>query len=138
MAIFAYGSMVYPAIEAAKNLAKDGIEATVINARFVKPLDEKLLLELVENHSLILTVEEAYLAGGFGSAVMEFLEAKEVLNDVKIVRLGVPDRIITHGDPNLLKAKYGLDADGIYNKIKEHSEYIEMRRTANKRLKLVK
>ncbi len=138
VAIFAYGSMVYPAIEAAKNLAKDGIKATVVNARFVKPLDEKLLLELVENHSLILTVEEAYLAGGFGSAVMEVLEAKEVLNDVKIVRLGVPDRIITHGDPNLLKAKYGLDADGIYNKIKENAESIKTRRTEKKQLKLVK
>ena len=140
VAIFAYGSMVYPAIEAAKNLEKDGIEATVINARFVKPLDEKLLLELVENHSLILTVEEAYLAGGFGSAVMEFFEQKGVLNNLKVVRLGVPDRIITHGDPNLLRAKYGLDADGIYNKIKEYSEFIELqRRTVDKqRLKLVK
>ena len=138
VAILALGSMVYPAVEAAENLAKDGIEATVINARFVKPLDEKLILELAENHSLILTVEEAYLAGGFGSAVLEFLEEKEKLSDVKIVRLGVPDRIITHGDPNLLKAKYGLDADGIYNKIKQHSEYIELRRTGAKRLKLVK
>lgn len=138
VAILALGSMVYPAVEAAENLAKDGIEATVINARFVKPLDEKLILEVVENHDLILTVEEAYLAGGFGSAVLEFLEEKEKLNDVKIVRLGVPDRIITHGDPNLLKAKYGLDADGIYNKIKQYSEYIEMRRAGAKRLKLVK
>ena len=139
VAILAYGSMVYPAIEAAENLAKEGTEATVVNARFVKPLDEKLILELLADHSLILTVEEAYLAGGFGSAVMEFLEQKEVLSDVKVIRLGVPDRIITHGDPNLLKAKYGLDADGIYNKIKENIEYIEMRRTADKkRLKLVK
>lgn len=138
VAILALGSMVYPSVEAAENLAKEGIEATVINARFVKPLDEKLILELAENHDLILTVEEAYLAGGFGSAVLEFLEEKEKLNDVKIIRLGVPDRIITHGDPNLLKAKYGLDADGIYNKIKQHSEYIEMRRAGAKRLKLVK
>ncbi len=139
VAILAYGSMVYPAMEAAENFAKDGIEATVVNARFVKPLDEKLILELLEDHSLILTVEEAYLAGGFGSAVLEFLEEKKVLNDVRVVRLGVPDRIITHGDPNLLKAKYGLDADGIYNKLKENIEYIETRRTAeNKRLKLVK
>ena len=138
VAILAYGSMVYPAVEAAENLAKEGNAATVVNARFVKPLDEKLILRLLEDHSLILTVEEAYLAGGFGSAVLEFLEEKEVLNDVKVARLGVPDRIVTHGDPNLLKAKYGLDADGIYNKIKENIEYVEMRRTSNKRLKLVK
>ncbi len=138
VAILAYGSMVYPAMEAAKNLAKDGIEAAVVNARFVKPLDEKLIRNLAETKSLILTVEEAYLAGGFGSAVLEFLEANNLLDQVKIIRMGVPDRIITHGDPKLLLAKYGLDADGIYNKIKENSEIIEQRRTVGKRLKLVK
>ncbi len=137
-AILAYGSMVYPAMEAAKNLVKDGIEATVVNARFVKPLDEKLIRNLAETKSLIVTVEEAYLAGGFGSAVLEFLEANNLLDQVKIIRMGVPDRIITHGDPKLLLAKYGLDADGIYNKIKENSEIIEQRRTTGKRLKLVK
>ena len=72
--------MVYPAVEAAERLEKEGISATVINARYVKPLDEKLILELAGKHSLFLTVEEAYLAGGFGSAVMEFLEEREVLN----------------------------------------------------------
>ena len=138
LAILAYGSMVYPALEAAGNLAKKGIEATVVNARFVKPLDEKLILNLAETKSLIVTVEEAYLAGGFGSAVLELLEANDLLDKVKIVRMGVPDRIVTHGDPKLLLAKYGLDADGIYNKVKEYSEFIEQRRSKTKRLKLVK
>ena len=138
LAILAYGSMVYPALEAAKNLAKKGIEAAVVNARFVKPLDEKLILNLAETKSLIVTVEEAYLAGGFGSAVLELLEANDLLDKVKVIRMGVPDRIVTHGDPKLLLAKYGLDADGIYNKVKEYSEFIEQRRSKTKRLKLVK
>jgi 1-deoxy-D-xylulose-5-phosphate synthase len=137
-AILAYGSMVYPAMEAAENLACEGVEATVVNARFVKPLDEKLIMNLAETKSLIITVEEAYLAGGFGSAVLELLEVNDMLGKVKVIRMGVPDRIITHGDPKLLLAKYGLDADGIYSKIKENIEIVEERSAKNKRLKLVK
>src|SRR5688572_1941683 len=74
VAIIAYGSMVNPAVDAASILAEKGIKPTVVNARFVKPLDTKLFLSLAESHSLIVTVEDAYLAGGFGSAVMELLE----------------------------------------------------------------
>ncbi|HEX8369330.1 MAG TPA: 1-deoxy-D-xylulose-5-phosphate synthase [Pyrinomonadaceae bacterium] len=135
IAILAYGSMVYPSVEAAKNLEKDGVETTVVNARYVKPLDSELILALAQSKRLIVTVEEAYLAGGFGSAVMELLEANGMLDSVKIVRLGVPDRIVTHGDPKLLLAKYGLDADGIYNKVKETIDILEERRAGKKRLK---
>jgi 1-deoxy-D-xylulose-5-phosphate synthase len=135
IAVVAYGSMVYPSMEAARNLEKDGIETTVVNARFVKPLDSELILALAQSKRLIVTVEEAYLAGGFGSAVMELLEENGMLDSVKIVRLGVPDRIVTHGDPKLLLAKYGLDADGIYNKVKETIEVLEERRAGKKRLK---
>jgi 1-deoxy-D-xylulose-5-phosphate synthase len=138
IAIIAYGSMVYPSQAAAENLLKDGIEATVVNARFVKPLDSELILNLARTNRVIITVEEAYLAGGFGSAVMEFLEEKGFLDKVKIIRMGVPDRIITHGDPKLLLAKYGLDADGIYQKAKETIESLEERRVEKKRLKVVK
>src|SRR3990172_10367190 len=74
IAIVAYGSMVHAALEASENLAKDGIETTVVNARFVKPLDAELLVALAGTKRLIVTVEEAYLAGGFGSAVLEILE----------------------------------------------------------------
>ena len=135
-AIIAYGSMVYPAMEAAENLEKDGIEATVVNARFVKPLDAELILALAQTKRVIVTVEEAYLAGGFGSAVMELLEENNLLDKVKVVRMGVPDRIITHGDPKLLLAKYGLDADGIYQKVKETIEILEERKAGRKRLKI--
>jgi 1-deoxy-D-xylulose-5-phosphate synthase len=138
IAIIAYGSMVYPSAQAAENLSKDGIEATVVNARFVKPFDTELILNLARSNRVIITVEEAYLAGGFGSAVMEFLEEKGLLDKVKVIRMGVPDRIITHGDPKLLLAKYGLDADGIYQKAKETFESLEERRVGKKRLKVVK
>jgi 1-deoxy-D-xylulose-5-phosphate synthase len=132
VAVVAYGSMVHPAVKAAEQLAKDGVEATVVNARFVKPLDAELLLALARTKRLIVTVEEAYLAGGFGSAVTELLEENGLLDAVRVVRMGVPDRIITHGDPKLLLAKYGLDADGIYTRVREAWEVLEERRAGSR------
>ncbi len=129
VAIIAYGSMAHPSLKAAEQLSKDGIEATVVNARFVKPLDAGLLLALARTKRLIVTVEEAYLAGGFGSAVMELLEENGLLDKLRLIRMGVPDRIITHGDPKLLLAKYGLDSDGIYTRVREGVEVLEERRT---------
>ena len=138
IAVIAYGSMVYPAVQAAESLAKDGIDATVVNARFVKPLDEKLILEIAGSHRLIVTVEEAYLAGGFGSAVMELLEMHGMQDKVKVVRMGVPDRIVTHGDAKLLLAKYGLDADGIYQKVKTSAAALGEKPLGRKPLRAVK
>lgn len=111
--LLAYGSMVNPALEAAEQLKQKGIEATVVNARFVKPLDKELILKSAAETPLMVTIEEAYLAGGFGSAVMELLESKNVQDDVKVVRMGVDDEIVTHGDAKRLLAEYGLNADGI-------------------------
>ncbi len=113
VALIAYGSMVYPSIDAADRLAKDGIRPTVVNARFVKPLDSETILSIAREHRLLVTVEEAYLAGGFGSAVMELLEENGLQDQVKVVRMGVPDEIVSHGDPKRLLADYLLDADGI-------------------------
>lgn len=118
-AIIAYGSMVYPAVEAAEILSKDGIDATVVNARFVKPLDAQLILGIAREVGLLVTVEEAYLAGGFGSAVMELLEANGLQDKVKVVRMGVADEIVTHGDAKRLLAQYGLNAEGIALRVKE-------------------
>ncbi|MDX6614468.1 MAG: 1-deoxy-D-xylulose-5-phosphate synthase [Blastocatellia bacterium] len=134
VAIVAYGSMVHPSLQAAENLAKEGIEASVVNARFVKPLDASLLLALARTKRLIVTVEEAYLAGGFGSAVMELLEENGLQDKVRVVRMGIPDRLITHGDPKLLLAKYGLDTDGIYTRIKESVEVLEDRRAKRQKV----
>jgi 1-deoxy-D-xylulose-5-phosphate synthase len=117
--ILAFGSMVYPAVEAAETLAKSGVQATVINARFVKPLDADAILAAAKDTGLIVTVEESYLAGGFGSAVLELLEENGVQDAVKVVRLGVPDEIVTHGDPKTLLAQYGLDANGITEAVRK-------------------
>src|SRR5437773_8999686 len=134
IAIVAYGSMVHPSLQAAENLAKDGIETTVVNARFVKPLGSALLLALARTKRLIVTVEEAYLAGGFGAAVLELLEENGLQDKVRLVRMGVPDRIVTHGDAKLLLAKYGLDADGIYTRVKESFEVLEDRRAKHQKV----
>jgi 1-deoxy-D-xylulose-5-phosphate synthase len=134
VAIVAYGSMVHPSLTAAANLAKDGIETTVINARFAKPLDSALLLALAKTKRLIVTVEEAYLIGGFGAAVLELLEENGLQDQVRVVRMGVPDRIVTHGDPKLLLAKYGLDADGIYTRVKESVEVLDDRRAKHRKV----
>ncbi len=128
IAIVAYGSMVHPALHAAENLAKEGIETTVVNARFVKPLDASLLLALARTKRLLVTVEEAYLAGGFGSAILELLEENGLQDKVRVVRMGIPDRLVTHGDPKLLLAKYGLDVDGIYTRVRESIDVLDDRR----------
>ncbi|CAN5733299.1 1-deoxy-D-xylulose-5-phosphate synthase [soil metagenome] len=138
VAIIAYGSMVGPAVDAAVMLEKDGIDATVVNARFVKPIDEKMLMEIAETHRLIVTVEEAYLSGGFGSAVIEALELHGLQDKVKVMRLGVPDRIVTHGDAQLLLAKYDLDADGIYQRTRQQTEALGQKSASRKRLRAVK
>jgi 1-deoxy-D-xylulose-5-phosphate synthase len=134
VAIVAYGSMVYPSLKAAEQLASERIECTVVNARFVKPLDAELLLALARTRRLIVTVEEAYLAGGFGSAVMELLEENGLQDQVRVVRMGVPDRLVTHGDPKLLLAKYGLDPDGIYTRVRESVEVLEERRAKRQKV----
>jgi len=115
--ILALGTLVHPSLKAAEKLAADGISASVVNARFVKPLDEELITCLANEKSFLITVEEAALMGGFGSAVMELLESRN-LQGCKLLRIGVPDRLIPHGSPSLLHAKYGIDADGIYEKIR--------------------
>ena len=110
--ILALGASVYPALEAAQELAKQGFSATVVNARFVKPLDESLILSLAARHGRVLTVEENVMAGGFGSAVLELL-ADRGLFGVTVKRLGIPDCFVEHGTQDILRQKYGLDAAGI-------------------------
>jgi 1-deoxy-D-xylulose-5-phosphate synthase len=118
VAILGIGSEVPYCLGAAERLAADGIGATVVNARFVKPLDKELILALARSHGSIVTVEDHYLMGGFGSAVMELLEQNR-LHEVRVLRLGWPDRLIEHGGQGLLLAKYGLDTDAIYSRVKD-------------------
>jgi len=118
VAIIAIGSMVYPSLAAAKRLAMDGITAAVVNARFVKPLDAELILALAKKTCRVVTAEEHSLLGGFGSAVLECLDAS-LTTGVKTLRIGLPDKYIEHGSQSVLRHKYGLDADGIYATIKD-------------------
>lgn len=138
VAIVAYGSMVTPAQEAAERLQKAGLHPTVVNARFVKPLDEELFVLLANENSVLITVEEAYLSGGFGSAVMEFLEGKGLLEKVKVIRLGVPDEIVTHGDAKTLLAGYGLDASGIFETASNAYAEIDNRQLSAGKLRVVR
>jgi len=111
--ILAVGSTVYPAISAAETLAAEGLDAGVVNARFVKPLDEELLLDLAEDTGRILCVEENNIVGGFGSAVAELLGEKKGFGGTRIKRLGIPDVFVEHGTQEELRASLGLDAAGI-------------------------
>ena len=119
IAILALGSMVYPCLEAAEKLEASGIRATVINARFVKPLDEELICCLAAEKQFLVTAEEGTEAGGFGAVATSLLHDRKI--PTHILRIAVPDRIIPHGAPNLLHAKYGLDVDGIVQRVKNYA-----------------
>ena len=106
IAILAFGTLLYPALEAA-----EALDATVVNMRWAKPLDVELLLEVAVRHHALVTLEEGATMGGAGSAVMEALAAAQVT--MPVLQLGLPDVFIEHGDPARLLALQGLDADGI-------------------------
>ncbi len=111
LSIVAYGTMVGPALAAAATLALEGIHATVVNARFAKPLDAERLLALAARTPRMLTVEEHVAAGGFGSAVGELFDEQGLKVDLEII--GVPDEWVDHGTQTLWRTHFGLDANGI-------------------------
>ena len=129
VAILAVGIMVMPALEAAERLAKDGVSAAVVNARFVKPLDDELILRLAKKTGRIVTAEEHALQAGFGSAVLELLETAR-LASVKSMRIGLPDIFIEHGTQAILRKKYGLDADGVYNSVRKFMDETSLKAVA--------
>ena len=112
LAIVAIGATVYPAIAAAEKLKEKGISVRVINARFVKPLDEKLLCHTAHILKRIITVEENVLMGGFGSAVLELFEQKGI-RDAVVKRLGIRDEFVEHASQGELRKLYGIDEEGI-------------------------
>ncbi len=118
-AILAYGSTIALAEQAALELAENGIHAAVVNARWAKPLDEELIARLAQTVRRIVTVEDHMVAGGFGSAVLEFLEARNLLHEVDIRVIGYPDRLIEHGAPSILKELYGLTASHIKDVVRD-------------------
>lgn len=111
--LLALGTMVYPALEAATLLEKEnGLALTVVNARFVKPLDETLITDLARKYGSLVTLEENALQGGFGTAVLELLSEAD-LNSVRVLRIGYPDLPIPQGEQHELRAMLGLDPAGI-------------------------
>jgi 1-deoxy-D-xylulose-5-phosphate synthase len=118
LAIIAIGSTVGPALAAAKMLSAEGRSIKVINARFVKPLDEELILQTAAAINKIITVEENMLRGGFGTAVLELLAEKGVTG-VSVKRLGIPDEFVRHASQTQQRHQYGLDEYGIIGAIKE-------------------
>lgn len=117
MALIAIGNAVHPALAAAERLGKEGIKASVINARFIKPLDKELISSMAKNIKRIITIEENMIAGGFGSAVLEYLNSMDI-PDIKIKILGIPDEFVEQGSQAILRKKYGIDEEGIYQACK--------------------
>jgi len=117
VSIIAIGNTVYPSLEAAELLEKEGIAAAVVNARYVKPLDNELILNQAEKSGKILTVEEHVRAGGFGSAVLELLAQQDLR--VEVYNLAVPDEFIQQGDTVIMRKEYKLDGPGIADTVRK-------------------
>ncbi|HUC01082.1 MAG TPA: 1-deoxy-D-xylulose-5-phosphate synthase [Solirubrobacterales bacterium] len=120
VALLGYGYGVTVAREAAAILAEHGLDVTVADARFAKPLDGELATRLAREHELLVTIEENVLAGGFGSAVLEHLEdafAEGPAERARVLRVGLPDRYVTHGKPALLRGEVGLTGQSVADRI---------------------
>ncbi len=111
--IIAYGAMVYPSMECADMLAEKGIDVTVVNARFAKPLDEDLIMKVAGKNQIVITVEDHTEAGGFGSAILELLVEKGI-NTQNVRKMGIPDRFTEQGSRDIILKTLNLDAEGIY------------------------
>ncbi len=114
--LIAYGQMVHPCLEAADKLERKGISLAVMNARYASPLDEEMILGFAERGSAVITAEEGVVAGGFGSAVREFLDTMNIFN-IKFKRIGIPKKIYPAGKVEQIKKMFGLDPDGIVGHI---------------------
>jgi len=112
VALLAFGSMVEPAQKAAESL-----NATVIDMRFIKPLDEEMIEEMANQHQILVTVEENTVMGGAGSAVNEFLQRRDVL--IPVLNIGLPDQYLPHGKPPQMLSDVGLDSEGIVTAVKD-------------------
>ena len=115
--IFAVGVLTYAALAAADELRRQGIEATVVDVRSIKPLDLNTLFDVARKTRRVLTIEEAALSGGYGSAVLEALNEEGLLGTVQVNRMGIPDHFIEHGKRDLLLQKLGLTTEGIVERV---------------------
>ena len=115
IALLAVGSMVKTALEVREILSKSGKDVTVVNGRFIKPLDTEMLDELAKTHKMIVTMEENVLRGGFGEAVADYCKVKDL--PAKIRHIGIPDRFVEHGNVDRLKQSMGMDPQSIAESI---------------------
>ena len=115
IALFAIGSMVKTAVEVRNKLKDRGYSCSLINARFVKPIDEETIDLIAKDHKLIVTLEENVLAGGYGEKVTDYVNKKRL--DINVTNIGLPDDYIEHGNVDILKKEVGIDADSIVNRI---------------------
>ncbi|RJP61524.1 MAG: 1-deoxy-D-xylulose-5-phosphate synthase [Melioribacteraceae bacterium] len=116
VALLSVGNMVEHSLKASEKLKEEGINSEVINMRFIKPLDTKLLDDIASRFDKVVTIEENSIVGGFGSGVVEYFNDKNYKND--IIRIGIPDTFIDHGTQAELHNLIGIDADGIFEKVK--------------------
>ncbi|MFL5885120.1 MAG: transketolase C-terminal domain-containing protein, partial [Thermoleophilaceae bacterium] len=119
VALLGYGWGVSLALSTANLLEEHDLEVTVADARFAKPLDTDLVSSLAAEHEVLVTLEENVLAGGFGSAVAEALADHDLMGDVRLLRIGLPDRYVTHGKPALLRKEVGLTPDAVAERVLE-------------------
>jgi 1-deoxy-D-xylulose-5-phosphate synthase len=127
IAILSIGHIGNYALEAAEKLEKEGVDAAVFDMRFVKPLDEKLLHEVFSQYKKVITIEDGCLMGGFGSAILEFMAENDYSSQVK--RLGIPDKVVEHGEQHELHAECNFDPEGIFTtalQLVEHSLYAKL------------
>lgn len=124
--ILAVGTMVHPALEVKNILNESGISATVVNARFIKPLDEELIVDGIKKHPYLVTMEENILAGGFGSAVNELMASRKM--ESKVLNIGLPDEFITHGNVKILKETLGLTPELMAERIMEFFSFHKKKR----------
>jgi 1-deoxy-D-xylulose-5-phosphate synthase len=118
VALLGYGYGVSVALGAAERLLDEhGLDVTVADARFAKPLDGELVERLAAEHEVLVTVEENVLAGGFGSGVLEHLADRDLLGRTRVLRFGLPDRYVTHGKPALLRGEVGLTPETIAERV---------------------
>jgi 1-deoxy-D-xylulose-5-phosphate synthase len=115
--LLAYGSMVYPALEAAAELEKEGLSLAVVNARFARPLDEEAILPYAQDGNAVITAEEGVISGGFGSAVRELLD-RERRFGVRFLAIGLPAEVYPMGKADQIRKMYGLDAAGLAGRIR--------------------
>jgi 1-deoxy-D-xylulose-5-phosphate synthase len=117
VALLGYGYGVSLALSTAELLEQHDLDVTVADARFAKPLDMDLVSSLVADHDVLVTLEDNVLGGGFGSAVTEALVDHDLASDVRVLRIGLPDRYVTHGKPALLRKEVGLTPDAVAERV---------------------